>query len=159
MSDRELFEYGRRMYKKRRWRESLNTHLQLIANGVHASYGFYGIELIRLAHSDLAVARTELLNCVRLQPNHADAHYYLGEIARVRGKYRCPCALPQRPSATQHHSPPGDRPRPGDLMIERMSALNFNGRERAAPFRGLFWSDWLFHTWDPQVVGKNHNGE
>lgn len=155
MSDRELFEYGRRMYKKRRWRESLNTHLQLIANGVHASYGFYGIELIRLAHSDLAVARTELLNCVRLQPNHADAHYYLGEIARVRGKYRCPCALPQRPSATQHHSPPRRSTAPGGPHDRANECTQFQrAGESGALCVGFSGPIGYFIRGDPQVVGE-----
>jgi tetratricopeptide (TPR) repeat protein len=184
-TDAQLLADGRAAYRHRHWQDSLDAHLQLIANGAHASHGFYGIALIRLVHKDYANARIQLLNCVQLQPNHANAHYYLGEIARIRGEHgvaiaryrRALAANPAHRSAKQrlvlfqrnrppvknrNHFPPaitkkpsssttkpplmkkrefqnmatgqGLAPNRSEILLGRVRALNFGGRERIAPF-------------------------
>jgi membrane protein YdbS with pleckstrin-like domain len=191
-TDSQLLEHARALYKRRRWRESLDAHMQLVANGVHASDGFYGIALIRLAHGDLANARIQLLNCVRLQPSHANAHYYLGEIARLRGEHavaiaRYRRALAARPAhrasrmrlaALQPHAsravanrgrppmrqaavatpgrsvaPPARSKAalpalmpltasPAEVLLGRMRALAFSGRQRLTPFAWSLLGRW-----------------
>jgi tetratricopeptide (TPR) repeat protein len=85
-TDEQLLERGRALYKQRHWTQCLEVYQELIANGMHVADGLYGIALVRLANKDLANARVQLLNCVQLRPNHANAHFYLGEIARMRGE-------------------------------------------------------------------------
>jgi membrane protein YdbS with pleckstrin-like domain len=171
-TDPELLEHGRALYARRRWHDSAAVFSEVIANGRYASHGMYGIALIRLATGDVASARRLLLNSVRIQPKNANAHFYLGEIARTRGeqavadaRYRlalranpahrgarqrlselsrnskrasAPRAAPvksaQRQPKSKQAAPVVYPPTPAELLLARIKALNFSGRQKLAPF-------------------------
>ena len=56
----------------------------LIASGSELPESFYGMGMIRLRSGQLENATKQFENCVKLQPNHANALYYLGQIAEQR---------------------------------------------------------------------------
>jgi len=58
---------------------------ELLASGSELAESFYGMGLIRFASSQMDAAATQFGNCVRLQPDNANAHYYLGQIAERSG--------------------------------------------------------------------------
>jgi len=53
----------------------------LIASGSELAESFYGMGMIRLGSGQMESAMEQFRNCVKLQPNHANAYYYLGQIA------------------------------------------------------------------------------
>lgn len=56
----------------------------LAASGTELAECNYGMGLIRFASGQLVEAQALLERCVKLQPTHANAYYYLGEIAERR---------------------------------------------------------------------------
>ncbi|MGA8088939.1 MAG: tetratricopeptide repeat protein [Terracidiphilus sp.] len=73
-----LFDAGRRDDAERVFRE-------VILDGDSTGAGHYGMALIHLVRQEQEQARRHLLTSIRIEPNHAHANFYLGNISRDGG--------------------------------------------------------------------------
>lgn len=57
---------------------------QLIESNSHVAESMYGLGVIRLNTGKIDLAQQQFERCVSIQPNHANAYYYLGHIAELK---------------------------------------------------------------------------
>jgi tetratricopeptide (TPR) repeat protein len=84
VDNKEKLALAMQLVSRREYPQSEQIFKDLIASGSELAESFYGIGMIRLASGKLEDATKQFENCVKLHPNHANAHYYLGEIAERR---------------------------------------------------------------------------
>lgn len=66
---------------RREFAEAEKILNDVVASGSELGESHYGMGLIRLGSGQLMDAQALFEKCIKLQPNHANAYYYLGEIA------------------------------------------------------------------------------
>lgn len=72
-----LLNHAKTLFSKKKYQESEAAFEKLIELGAE---GLYGIGLIRIVQGDFDSAVRQLQHCLRLNPQHSNAYYYIGEI-------------------------------------------------------------------------------
>lgn len=74
-----------------------------IAEGQALAESMYGLGLVQLSINDPVTAKRLFESCIAQQPEHANAHYYLGYIAELQGKREAAVAAYQTALRVNHH--------------------------------------------------------
>lgn len=83
--DKEKLAGAMQLLSRGDYAQSEQIFKDLISSGSELAESFYGMGMIRLGSRQPDVAIKQFENCIKLQPNHANAHFYLGQIAEQRG--------------------------------------------------------------------------
>jgi tetratricopeptide (TPR) repeat protein len=77
-------EEARRLLQERRFAESEAAFNRVIGLGVNVAEGFFGVGLVRFRLEDWDGAAAQFRRVLKINPTHANAHYYLEAIAEKK---------------------------------------------------------------------------
>jgi tetratricopeptide (TPR) repeat protein len=81
-----LLEHAKQLYHECKFDESEKTFAELGESASQKDMGHYGVGLIRFQLGSLEHAGAEFEKCLKENPTHADACFYLGQICRLRNE-------------------------------------------------------------------------
>jgi len=77
---------ARRLYSQHKFKASGEAFEKVIKLGRHRAEGYYGLGVVFFQLGSFDLAKKQLEACVKIESRHANAWFYLGEIARKRNE-------------------------------------------------------------------------